>query len=611
MMSQFKPVDPGNAPWPTRPGEVPIKDLAFLYNCRTAAAVSSDGVVRLLSVPYIDDPSVFTKLLEGAGYFRVAPAGCRVPDKFDYVTGTNVLETEWLTNTGDAKVVDGLVWTPDEGSGEMLVQTVDCTRGTIEMEVDCDIHFDYGSKPGRWQRRDRGDHIEARASHDGVEIRLRSDLDLKFDGPRTAARFTLREGERGFIVLGWGDRHMPRTFKQAKRQLANTIRGWRSWLATGNIPRHALRPEIVRDLLTMKGACLDTGAVIAAPTFSLPEEPGGVRNWDYRKCWPRDAKEVLEALRLAGFTQEGHAYIEFLLGLSDYQVRPQIMYGPRGGSLMPEKALDHLPGFGGARPVNIGNDAADQAQHDLPGQVNRTIWLFKRDQLTAELYRLVKFNVQLARSTWNVPDAGPWEQRGEPRCFNGSRLMQWAAVAYGADLARAFGELEDAIEWETAEKDMRKHILDDANHHGMFTAAPGMEAMDVFCVRFALEGFVSAKDAFFVATVRGIEAELTHKGLHRRYDNQKYGDGLPGEEMMFLIGSYWLVEAYVEMGELGRARKLFRYLRTFDTRLLLLPEEVDPETWEFWGNHPQSFVHAARTKAALALARAEAVGVVL
>ncbi|MEU8307699.1 glycoside hydrolase family 15 protein [Actinomadura sp. NPDC048955] len=603
--SPFTPAGPGDSPRPPGMGEVPIKDLAFLYDCRTAAAVSPGGTVLMFSPGYVDDPSVFTRLLGGRGQFRLAPMGCSVPDERRYIPGTNVLETTWLTPTGDVKVVDALDWSPEKGSGQTLLRLVEVTRGTVVMDVDCDVHFDYGSIPASWQRREYQGYREGRTSHDGVELVLRSDMALRFQGSRAAARVTLHEGDRVFIALGWGDRELPRTYKKARKQLTTTIQGWRSWLATGNIPQHELRQELVRDLLAMKGACLDTGAVIAAPTFSLPEAPGGPRNWDYRACWPRDSKEVLEALRLAGFEQEGHAYIRFLLGLPDFRTKPQIMFGPRGQFLLPERVLHHLAGYGGATPVNVGNLAAKQLQLDLMGQVNRTIRLFEMDRLTPELYRLVRYTTDTAGATWNVPDAGPWEQRGEPRLFNGSRLMQWTALVDGAEIARAFGKVEDAIRWEAQAKSFYEELLEEAQYRGKFTAAKGMDAMDVYCVRFALEGFLPATDPLFVATVRAVEEELTHLGLHFRYLNAQYVDGLEGEEKMFLIGSYWLVEAYVAMGEPDRARKLLRELRTFDSRILLLPEEVDPETGEHWGNTPQKFVHAARAKAIMALARAE------
>jgi len=446
-----------------------------------------------------------------------------------------------------------------------------------------------------------------------LELRLVTDLNLGFEGPRARARTILREGEVAFAALGWSEHPLPSTYNEANERVVRTAHYWQEWLKQGNFPDHPWRPHLQRSALTLKGlSYAPTGAMVAAATTSLPETLGGERNWDYRYTWIRDSTFMLWALYTLGFDWEANDFFYFVADLAEAAEAEdgelQIMYGIGGESRLDEQELDHLSGYAGSQPVRIGNGAYRQRQHDVWGAVLDSIYLHtrSRDQLPDRLWPIIKRQVAGALAHWREPDRGIWEVRGEPKHFTSSKLMCWVAADRGARLALVREDHEWAERWQAAAQEIHADICERGiDERGVFTQHYDTSALDASLLLMPLVRFLPAEDPRIVATVLAIADDLTENGLVLRYRVEQTDDGLSGEEGSFTICSFWLVSALCEIGELERARTLCEKLISHASSLALYAEEIEPRTGRHLGNFPQAFTHLALINAVMHVIRAE------
>ncbi|MGH2885324.1 MAG: glycoside hydrolase family 15 protein, partial [Solirubrobacteraceae bacterium] len=424
------------------------------------------------------------------------------------------------------------------------------------------------------------------------------------------ARTTLREGEVAFAALGWSKHAMPADYAQAAARLARTQRFWQEWLAHGTFPDHPWRTFLQRSALTLKGLTYGpSGALIAAATTSLPEAPGGDRNWDYRYSWIRDSTFTLWALYSLGFEEEANDFFYFVADMAEAEEgQLQIMYGIGGESKLEEQVLEHLSGYEHSRPVRIGNGAYDQDQHDVWGAVLDSIYLHtrSRDQLPDRLWPIIKRQVESALSSWGEPDRGIWEVRGDPRHFTSSKLMCWVAADRGARLAEIRNDERMATRWTQAAAEIHADICaHGVDERGVFVQHYDTTALDASLLMMPLVRFLPADDPRIRATVLAIADELTENGLVLRYRVGETDDGFASEEGTFTICSFWLASALVEIGELARARGLCERLLSFASPLDLYAEEIDAGSGRHLGNFPQAFTHLALINAVMHVIRAE------
>ena len=605
----------------------PIADYAFLSDSETMALVAPSGDVEWMCLPRPDSPSVFGALLDrDAGSFRVGPTNVAVPSARRYLPGTMVVETTWMTRTGWLVVCDALVvgaWHDEEkrsgthrrvptdnDAAHVLVRTVRCVHGFVELHVECEPAFAYGRRPADWEFVGPGYGLAvATAAGTGVELRLATDLRLGLEGGRARARMTLREGERAFAALGWSEHPLPGRFDEADESVARTARFWREWLAGGRFPDHPWREHLQRSALTLKGLIFSpTGAMLAATTTSLPETPGGERNWDYRYTWIRDSTFGLWGLYTLGFDAEANDFFYFVADAAEGEADLQVMYAIDGARELPERTLDHLSGYEGARPVRIGNDAHGQRQHDTWGALLDSVYLHvrSREHLPERVWPTLGRQVECALESWREPDCGIWEVRGEPQHFTSSKVFCWVAADRGARLAVLHGEPELAARWLAAAEEIHADVCaNGVDDRGVFVQHYGTTALDASLLLMPLVRFLPATDPRIHATVLAIADELTVDGLVLRYRVGETDDGLTGEKGSFTICSFWLVSALVEIGEVERARKLCERLLSLGSPLQLFAEELEPSTGRHLGNYPQAFTHLALINAVVHVVRAE------
>lgn len=622
----------GTSPFP------PIGEYGFLSDCETTALIAPSGNIEWLCVPRMDSPSVFGSILDrDAGGFRFGPSDIRVPAARRYLPGTMVLETSWGSPSGWVIVRDVLLIGPwrhttdrsrtqrrtptDYDASHVLLRMVRCVNGEVQITIDCEPVFDYGRHLGQWEYVEDG-YLQVRCRPDatrdddtptGMELVLTSDINLGIEGPRAVGRTLLKEGDRRFCALAWKGAEAPRTSDDAYRRLVWTAHHWQHWLARGTFPDHPWRSHLERSALTLKGLTYaPSGAIVAAPTTSLPETPGGERNWDYRYTWIRDSTFTLWALNTLGFEWEANDYLYFIADVAERDDELQIMYGIDGERALTECILGHLSGYEGARPVRIGNGAFGQRQHDVWGAVLDSVYLHtrSRDHLDERIWPILVRQVEAALAAWREPDRGMWEVRGEPQHFTSSKLMCWVAADRGARLARLREDHERADAWSAAADEIHADICaNGTDQRGVFTQHYGTDALDASVLLMPLVRFLPPDDERIRRTVLAIADELTVDGLALRYRTELTDDGLAGEEGTFTICSFWLVASLVEIGEVERARRLCEKLLSHASSLGLYGEELDPATGRHLGNFPQAFTHLALINAVMHLISAEGGGV--
>jgi GH15 family glucan-1,4-alpha-glucosidase len=596
-----------------------IADYAFLSNCHTGALVAPDGSVDWLCVPAFDSPSVFGNILDrGAGSFRFGPFGINEPTARTYVPGTNVMTTTWHTPRGWLLVHDALTMGPrrgpdlvtphtrppaDDDAEHVLVRTVECLEGSVEIEMVCEPAFDYGREPAKWTMADNGGHA-ADAAGAGQTFRLSTDLSIGIEGGSARGRHVLAKGERAFCALSWADGLAgPGDADDAARRIDVTVQFWRNWLARARIPDHSLRHPLERSALAIKGLTyMPTGATVAALTTSLPETPGGERNWDYRYTWVRDSTFTLQALHYLNLDWEADEFMQFVADVEPNKDGGlQIMYGIDGRRDLTESTRDELSGYEGARPVRIGNGAFDQRQNDVYGAVLDSILLHTRrsKHLPRRLWPLVQSQAEAAIATWRDPDQGIWEARGEPQHYVSSKLMGWVALDRAAKLAAIRDDLKLERAWSETAEEIRADILEHGvSERGVLRQHYETDALDASTLLAALFGFLPGSDERMKNTVDAISTELTENGYVLRYVTGETDDGLSGKEGTFLICSFWLVSALAIVGEMQRARDLMERLLWIESPLGLYAEEFEVDRARHLGNFPQAFSHLALIEAA-------------
>ncbi|MCW3011046.1 MAG: glycoside hydrolase family 15 protein [Solirubrobacterales bacterium] len=607
----------------------PIADYGFLSDCHTAALVAPDGTIEWLCPPRFDSPSVFAAILDrSAGGFRLGPSSMGVPAGRRYEPGTNILETTWMTPTGWLVVRDALIigrWRErtagaatahtrpptDYESHHCLVRTITCVHGQAQIELLCEPMFDYGRHPAQWSRVE-GDAMAVDAhDEDGSRVRLISDLRLGIEGSVARARHRLETGETRYCALSWSRLlDGPRSVTEAEEALQTTSEYWRGWLADGKFPDHRWRGHLQRSALVLKGLTYaPTGAMVAAPTTSLPETPGGERNWDYRYTWMRDATFTLSALNALGLEWEADDFIQFVADADrNADGSLQIMYGIGGERDLEERILEHLTGYEGAFPVRVGNGAHDQRQNDVYGAVLDSLYLHTKEygHNSQRLWPVIEDQVKRAIETWKLPDQGIWEARGEAKHYTSSKLMCWVALDRGARLAARRGRERLADEWRTIANEIHKEICEKGvDERGVFTQHYDTDALDASNLLVPLVRFLPHDDPRVRATVIAVADELTENGLVLRYRTDETDDGLSGEEGTFLICSFWLVNALLEIGERKRGRQLCERLLSLASPLDLYAEELEAATGRHLGNFPQAFTHLALINAVMHVIRDE------
>ena len=621
----------GPRPYPQQGGRSafpPIAEYAFLSDCEVNCLVAPSGQVEWMCIPRHDSPSVFAAMLDrGAGRFVVSPYGVREPASRRYLPGSLMLETTWQTRTGWLIVRDSLVMGPwhhieersstyqrspnDHEAEHCLLRTVKCVSGSVDVSVLCEPAFGYGRHLAVWDYAGHGyGEAGARGEREdaGPAMRLTTDLRIGVEGSAALMRTRMSEGDEAFVALSWGRMPPPRTWDEAAQKQWQTAEFWRQWINVGEFPDHPWRRQLQRSALTLKGLTYaPTGALLAAATTSLPETPRGERNWDYRYAWVRDSTFALWGLYTLGLDREANDFFSFIRDVaSEHDL--QVMYGIGGERDLPEKVIEGLSGYEGARPVRVGNGAVHQRQHDVWGAMLDSVYLHtkSREQLPEATWPVLLRQVEQAATHWRDPDHGMWEVRGEPQHFTSSKLMCWVALDRGARLARLHDENDYADKWQAVADDIHEDICrNGVDERGVFVQRYGARNLDASLLLVPLVRFLPPSDPRVRATVMAIADELTRDGLVLRYDVEETDDGLQGEEGTFTICSFWLVAALVEIGEVAQAKALCERLLSYSSPLDLYAEEIDPGSGRHLGNFPQAFTHLALINALVHVIRAE------
>jgi GH15 family glucan-1,4-alpha-glucosidase len=583
-----------------------IEDYAMVGDLQTVALVGSDGSVDWLCFPRFDSPACFAALLgnDSNGRWRLAPTSGGRCTRQRYRGHTLVLETEWETPTGAVRVIDCM---PPRGVAPDLVRVVEGVRGKVSLTSQLRIRFDYGHV-APWVT------IEGREVHAiaGPEaLWLRASAPHEEVGGEILSRFTLSEGERVSFVLTWSHSYGERPVAiDGLQAVDDTERYWLDW-AGGIGYDGPFQDAVYRSLLTLKGLTYErSGGIVAAATTSLPETLGGSRNWDYRYCWLRDSTFTLVALVGAGLHEEARAWQQWVLrAVAGDPADLQIMYGIDGTRRLPEYELPWLPGYEGASPVRIGNDAAGQVQGDVPGEVlaaahvGRTAGIVPMER-SWQLQRWLAGRLQEA---WKKPDNGIWESRGERQHFVYSKVMCWVAFDFLVKGVERFG-LDGPVErWRAVRDEIHSDVLEKGYDaaRGTFTQAYGSRALDACALLIPRVGFLPYDDERVISTVETIRNELTEDGLVLRYRTDQSDDGLAGREGSFLICSFWMVYALLGIGRHREAEDLFDRLLALRNDVGLLSEEYDTRAQRLVGNFPQAFTHLALVNCALRLSEGE------
>ena len=583
-----------------------IEDYALIGDCQTAALVGRDGSIDWLCWPRFDSPACFAALLGGPqhGRWKIAPKGeYRV--KRAYRPDTLILETQFETTGGAVTLIDFM---PVRGWHADLVRTVVGRRGRVAMEMEGALRFDYGAAvPWITYSPDR---LDLRAIVGPDMVRLRSPVPLEKRPQATWAGFEVAEGQTLSFVLSYGPSHLETApLLDAHEALAETERFWLDWISRCNDCAGWVEP-VRRSLITLKALTYaPTGGLVAAPTTSLPEKVGGVRNWDYRFCWLRDATLTLLVLMDAGFVEEAEAWREWLVrAVAGSPEQIQVMYGVAGERRLSEWTLDWLPGYEGSQPVRCGNAAASQLQLDVYGEVLDALYQACKAGLARHdaAWDVQRAMLAYLETEWIQPDHGLWEVRGPPRHFTHSKVMCWVAFDRAVKMVEGFG-LEGPVErWRA----LRDRIHEDvcargySERRGCFVQSYGSEELDASLLLIPITGFLPASDPRVIATVDAIERELTVDGLVLRYLTHESVDGLPPGEGLFLACSFWLVDNLCLQGRTDEARALFGRLVGLCNDVGLLSEEYDPSALRFLGNFPQAFSHIALVDTAMNLSAA-------
>jgi GH15 family glucan-1,4-alpha-glucosidase len=569
-----------------------IEDYALIGDCQTAALVGRDGSIDWLCLPRFDSGACFAALVgtEDNGRWRIRPAVPHRTVRRSYRGDTLILETDFEADHGAVTVIDFM---PLRRGAPDLVRVVQGRRGQVPMEMDLTIRFDYGSIVPWVRAVERG--IRATAGPDSVHCR--ADVELRGKGLSTVAEFTISEGQTVSFTLTWTETHQDHPPERDWREsLAHTEDWWKKWTSRCRY-KGKWQDAVIRSLITLKALTYaPTGGIVAAPTTGLPESIGGVRNWDYRYCWVRDATFVLYALILGGYHEEAKAWREWLVrAVAGTPSEIQIMYGIAGERRLTELELGWLSGYEGSKPVRIGNAAHRQFQLDVYGEVVDAMSTARRAGLhpSGDAWRVESALMDFLESAWKQPDEGIWEVRGPRRHFTHSKVMAWVAADRHAAAVEEFGLRGDASKWKSLREEIRRQILQCGFDESLnsFVQYYGSKDVDASLLMLPALGFMDARDPKMLGTVRRIEDTLMRDGFIARYPNRKSLDGLPEGEGAFLLCTFWYADNLVLQGEFGKAEEAFERLLGLRNDVGLLAEEFDPGQRRFLGNFPQAFSH--------------------
>ncbi|HEX6844422.1 MAG TPA: glycoside hydrolase family 15 protein [Actinomycetota bacterium] len=584
---------------------LPLEDYALIGDTHTAALVGRNGSIDWLCLPRFDSGACFAALVGDPSHGRwLLSPSTRFRTRRAYRAETLVLETEYEVETGAVRVTEFM--TPRRAQAR-VVRLVEGIRGTVPMRMELNLRFDYGVavpwlRPGRRT-------VSAVAGPDAVE--LRTDVPVDVVTGLVTSEFRVAAGERVAFVLVWHRSHEEAPPRIDPWDAArSTTRFWRDW-ASRCTYHGEWRDAVLRSLITLKALTYrPTGGIVAAPTTSLPEEIGGMRNWDYRFCWLRDATFTLYSLLQAGYEREAEAWREWLLRAVAGDPRDlRIMYGIAGERRIPELELDWLPGYEGSLPVRVGNDASRQFQLDVYGEVLDLLHQASREGLPHEAaaWEMELRIVDVLESAWREPDEGIWEVRGGRRHFTHSKVMAWVGLDRAIRGVELFGFEAPVDRWRAVRDEIHAEVCAQGFDPGLgsFTQAYGSSELDAATLMIPLVGFLPADDERVVGTVAAIRDRLMLDGFVRRYDTGSHVDGLPGEEGAFLPCTCWLADCLALQGRDEEARELFERVLSVRNDVGLLSEEYDPVRKRLVGNFPQAFSHVSVIGTARNLSRGE------
>ena len=586
-----------------------IEDYALIGDTQTAALVGIDGSIDWLCAPRFDSGAVFASILgtPDHGRWQITPAGGIQRVEREYHGDTLVLETTFHTDDGVVRIVDLM---PIRTKAVELVRIVEGVSGRVPMHMDLRVRFDYGSIVP-WVRQDDG-RLRAIAGPDALV--LTTPVLLEGAGPSTVAEFVVEAGQRVPFVMVWHPSHEPAPRAgDAQRLRKETITWWNRWSGAATAPADT-RDLIMRSLITLKALTYaPTGGIVAAPTTSLPEWIGSVRNWDYRYCWLRDSVLTLGALMAGGYKEEAFAWRDWLLrAAAGDPADLQIMYGVQGERRLTEAEVDWLPGYEGSAPVRIGNAAHGQFQLDVYGETLGSLHLMRLmfppdgDGQMNDSWPLETALLEYLEGAWHHPDDGIWEVRGGRQHFTHSKVMAWLAFSCAVSSAEQFDLPAPLDRWRQARDEVHALVCNEGYDPdlGSFTQAFGSKQLDGALLQLPMVGFLPPSDERIRGTVAAIERELVRDGFVLRYRSDQTDDGLPAGEGVFLPCSFWLVDNYVMQGRTEEAWALYRRLSALANDVGLFSEEYDPASGRMLGNMPQAFTHLAAVRAAQVLTAA-------
>jgi GH15 family glucan-1,4-alpha-glucosidase len=583
---------------------IPIEDYAMIGDCHTAALVSKQGSIDWLCLPNFDSAACFAALLGTAehGHWCISPAEPIRSIRRRYRDGSLILETTFETESGSATLIDCMI--ARAGVPELL-RVVVGRRGQIRMKLELVIRFDYGSVVPWVEQTENG--ISAIGGPD--MIRLRADVPLHNENMKTTAEFTVSEGQKFSFDLTWYPSHEREPAPVAAGAFEETEKWWREWSDRCTYQGN-WRDAVLRSLITLKGLTfLPTGGIVAAPTTSLPEQPGGVRNWDYRFCWVRDATLTLQSLLNAGYLEEAREWREWLLrAVAGSPAELNILYGLHGERRLTELVLPWLPGYENSAPVRIGNAAYKQYQLDIFGEVVNTLFQAREagmEPATHARNEVAPAMLEFLETGWERPDEGIWEVRGPRRHFVHSKMMAWVAVDRLIRSAEKGRFTIDIVRWKRLREAIHEQVCRvgfDADMNS-FVQYYGGKHLDASILQMPLVGFLPADDARVIGTVKAIETHLMKNGFVGRYTEDPAVDGLPHGEGTFLPCSFWLADNYELQGRHEEAVRMFERLLEIRNDVGLLSEEYDPVAKRQLGNFPQAFSHVGLVNTAFNLSR--------
>jgi GH15 family glucan-1,4-alpha-glucosidase len=598
----------------------PIAGYGMLSDCNSSALVDRWGSIDWLCVPRYDSRSVFARILDpNGGHWHIRPIAT-FEESRRYLPGTLVLETTFHTADGEVRVLDGMLFAleqeghdPGMNAPHELVRVVECVSGTVEMDLMASPRPEYGLNRPALVRRDDGT-ITTFGGPDRFTFHM--GVPVEVDGADIRARFNVSDGETHAFSMAWAyaeaGNPQPLTPEAVPARLADTIKKWEQWEDAHSIYEGPHSEQVRLSSRVLKGLMYrPTGAIVAAPTTSLPETVGGERNWDYRYTWVRDASLTLGALYIGACSDEAHNFVMWLAGAAGAHVHLddplQIMYGIAGERDLTERVLPHLRGWRDSRPVRIGNGAWTQTQLDVYGEFLDAFWLYveRVGEIDDMMAHFIEDLADAAMQQWRKKDQGLWEMRGSPRHHLSSKVLCWTALDRAVKLAGHIGREHRVKEWENERDEIRNLILTRgwSEKRQAFAQAFDSDELDASALLMPIVDFLPANDPHMLSTINAINRDLTEDGMVLRYRVEESDDGLTGEEGTFVICSFWLVSCLARAGEMERAEALFDNITSYANDLGLLAEEIDTTNGELLGNFPQAFSHIGLITAAWDLDR--------